>query len=66
MIEKRKIPPGQNGASYTQYARDVEHVITQMDESLYNMSETEANWWINLAKKEYFFPHDRNKTYQEE
>lgn len=30
-----------------------------------NMSETEANWWINLAKKEYFFPHDRNKTYQE-
>jgi glycosyltransferase involved in cell wall biosynthesis len=31
-----------------------------------NMSETEADWWINLAKKEYFFPHDRNKTYQEE
>ena len=22
--------------------------------------------YINLAKKEYFFPHDRNKTYQEE
>lgn len=31
-----------------------------------NMSEAEANWWINLAKKEYFFPHDRNKIYQEE
>jgi hypothetical protein len=31
-----------------------------------NMSEKEANWWIDLAKKEYFFPHDRNKTYQEE
>jgi hypothetical protein len=31
-----------------------------------NMSEDEANWWIELAKKEYFFPHDRNKTYQEE
>jgi hypothetical protein len=31
-----------------------------------NMSETEANWWIDLAKKEYFFPHDRNKIYQEE
>ena len=31
-----------------------------------NMSETEADWWINLAKKEYFFPHDRKKTYQEE
>jgi hypothetical protein len=31
-----------------------------------NMSEAEANWWINLAKKEYFFPHDRNKIYQGE
>lgn len=31
-----------------------------------NMSENEANWWLDLAKKEYFFPHDRNKTYQEE
>lgn len=30
-----------------------------------NMSEKEANWWIDLAKKEYYFPHDRNKTYQE-
>ena len=30
-----------------------------------NMSEVELNWWIDLAKKEYFFPHDRNKTYQE-
>lgn len=29
-----------------------------------NLSEEEANWWIDLAKKEYFFPHDRNKTYQ--
>lgn len=31
-----------------------------------NLSEEEANWWIELAKKEYFFPHDRNKTYQAE
>ena len=30
-----------------------------------NMSEMEANWWMDLAKKEYFFPHDRKKTYQE-
>ena len=30
------------------------------------MSENEAHWWLDLAKKEYFFPHDRNKTYQEE
>lgn len=31
-----------------------------------NLSEEEANWWIELAKKEYFFPHDRNKVYQSE
>lgn len=30
------------------------------------MSEKEADWWIDLAKKEYFFPHDRKKTYTEE
>jgi hypothetical protein len=30
------------------------------------MSEKEAEWWIDLAKKEYFFPHDRNKVYKEE
>ena len=46
------------------------HFVGRQDSlsSIYanNMSETEANWWINLAKKEYFFPHDRNKTYQEE
>lgn len=46
------------------------HFIGREDSLSYlygnNMSETEANWWINLAKKEYFFPHDRNKTYQEE
>lgn len=36
--------------------------------SLYmnNMEEKEANWWIDLAKKEYFFPQDRNKKYTEE
>ena len=27
------------------------------------MSEKEADWWIDLAKKEYFFPQDRKKTY---
>lgn len=31
-----------------------------------NMSEKEAEWWIELAKKEYYFPQDRNKTYEEE
>jgi hypothetical protein len=30
------------------------------------MSEKEADWWIDLAKKEYFFPQDRKKTYTED
>lgn len=29
------------------------------------MSPKEADWWIDLAKKEYFFPQDRKKTYEE-
>ena len=29
------------------------------------ISEKEADWWIDLAKKEYFFPQDRKKTYEE-
>ena len=34
---------------------------------LYNetMSEKEADWWVDLAKKEYFFKKDRNKVYEE-
>ena len=27
------------------------------------MTEKEAEWWVDLAKKEYFFPQDRKKTY---
>lgn len=30
------------------------------------MSEKEADWWIDLAKKEYFFIQDRKKTYDSE
>ena len=30
------------------------------------MSEKETEWWIDLAKKEYFFPQDRKKVYKEE
>jgi hypothetical protein len=28
-----------------------------------NMDNDEVNFWWNLAKKEYVWPHDRNKTY---
>ena len=30
------------------------------------LSEKEAEWWIELAKKEFYFPQDRNKVYEEE
>ena len=30
------------------------------------MSEKEVDWWLELAKKEYFFPQDRHKEYEEE
>lgn len=30
------------------------------------MSDKEAEWWVELAKKEYFFPQDRKKVYEEE
>ena len=29
------------------------------------ISEKEAEWWIDLAKKEFFFKKDRNKVYEE-
>lgn len=31
-----------------------------------NMSVKEADWWIDLATKEMYFPQDRKKTYEEE
>jgi len=34
-------------------------------EYIETMSEKEADWWIDLAKKEYFFKKDRNKVYEE-
>jgi hypothetical protein len=30
------------------------------------LSPDEAQWWIDLAKKEYYFKDDRNKTYDGE
>jgi hypothetical protein len=43
------------------------HVVNRpdsiTDNYIKNMTEKEADWWIELAKKEYFFPHDRKKTY---
>ena len=33
---------------------------------LESMKPEEIDWWVELAKKEYFFPNDRNKTYEAE
>lgn len=30
------------------------------------MDEKEVEWWLDLAKKEYYFPQDRNKKYEKE
>ena len=35
------------------------------DEYSKTISSDEAEWWIDLAKKEYFYKEDRNKTYEE-
>lgn len=46
------------------------HVVNRPDSATSllstTMEEKEANWWIDLAKKEYFFPQDRKKTYTED
>ena len=43
---------------------DVEGCLT--DQYANTMDEKEVDWWVELAKKEYYFPQDRNKTYEEE
>lgn len=35
-----------------------------LTETYMKMTEEEVDWWINLAKTEYMFPHDRNKTFE--
>ena len=29
------------------------------------MKPEEADWWVDLSRKEMFFKKDRNKTYEE-
>ena len=46
-----------------------QHYISRPDSvsDMYNktMKSEEADWWIELAQKEYFYKKDRNKTYEE-
>jgi len=45
------------------------HYVMRPDSLSYNYSNTmqpeEADWWIELAKKEYLYKRDRNKIYEE-
>jgi len=38
--------------------------LTALPEELGGMAEAEASFWMDLAKKEYFFDEDRNKKYE--
>ena len=45
--------------------------VNQREGSLFNnyrkeLNPIEANWWMSQAKKEYYFPHDREITYEAE
>ena len=37
---------------------------SMMSEYETSMSEKEADWWVDLSKKEFFFKKDRNKVYE--
>ena len=49
-------------------ATKTEVIIPNSVTKIYTETVTakEADWWIDLAKKEYFFPQDRKKTYTED
>ena len=48
------------------YYHTVNRVGSITMENISTMSDKEAEWWVDLAKKEYFFPQDRKKVYTEE
>ena len=48
------------------YFHKVNRPWSMTDDIMKNMDEKEVDWWIELAKKEYFFPNDRGKTYETE
>ena len=45
------------------------HIVNRPEslavEYISNMSERESDFWIELARKEYLYKKDRNKTYEE-
>lgn len=41
------------------------HLINKEKAPVGDMSREETEWWFDLAKKEYYFKNDRNKTFDE-
>ena len=58
MNEEKIIPYHNDCVSYTQYARDVERVITQMDESLYREKDPEVQIMDFLKMAVFFYDGD--------
>lgn len=46
------------------YLHTINRQDSLSDEYSKTLTEEEATWWIDLAKKEYFFKEDRNKVYE--
>lgn len=48
------------------YYHKINRYGSMTEDIMENMEDKEVEWWIELAKKEYFFPNDRGKTYETE
>ena len=46
------------------YLHTINRQDSLSDEYSKTLTEEEATWWIDLAKKEYFYKEDRNKVYE--
>lgn len=47
------------------YIHRINRAGSLSDDYSKNMKDKEAEWWIDLAKKELYFPNDRNKVWEE-
>ncbi len=54
-----------NTTNFNHTSCKVPHNITQIPIENGGVSQSEGKFWMDLAKKEYFFDEDRNKVYEE-
>jgi len=50
--------------AFREYTCKIPSNLTSLPEELGGMTQAEATFWMDLAKKEYFFDEDRNKKYE--